>query len=43
MVCAWVWRVVDSRAYTAIRIRHLLSDQRQIRQATFFGRRTSSW
>src|SRR6266568_4752684 len=29
MVCAWAWRVVDTRAYTAARIRHLLGDQRQ--------------
>src|SRR5512132_3747844 len=33
MVCAWAWRVVDTRAYTATRIRHLLADQRQTRQA----------
>src|SRR5215472_17388524 len=32
MVCAWAWRVVDTRAYTAARIRHLPGDQRQARQ-----------
>src|SRR6266567_3213370 len=37
MVCAWAWRVVDTRAYTATRIRHLLGDHRQIRQAAFSG------
>src|SRR6516164_6163517 len=29
MVCACACRVVDTRAYTAARIRHLLGDQRQ--------------
>src|SRR6266536_5282739 len=29
IVCAWVWRVVDTRACTATRIRHLLGDRRQ--------------
>src|SRR5215204_7046643 len=27
MVWAWAWRVVETRAYTATRIRHLLGDR----------------
>src|SRR5580700_5120357 len=37
MVCAWAWRVVDTRAYTATRIRYLLGDQRRTRQAVLPG------
>src|SRR5260221_590874 len=37
MVCAWAWRVVDTRAYTATRIRHLPGDQRQAGQAVSPG------
>src|SRR6476469_6186993 len=37
MVCAWAWRVVDTRAYTAARIRHLPSDQRQARPIALPG------
>src|SRR5690348_2732 len=33
MVCARAWRVVDTRAYTATRIMHLLGDQRRAWQA----------
>src|SRR5919204_6500525 len=37
MVWAWAWRVVDTRAYTAARIRHLLGGRRRPGQVASLG------
>src|SRR5215212_10045701 len=37
IVCAWAWRVVETRAYTATSIRHLLGDRHRPGQVGLLG------